>query len=208
MTNQIKIGLIAILCCTMLSGCTTTVHVKNDLAFKPQPEKIQKTVALYISQDTQQFNRSGKHAGGRCIIQFGQSLEPNAESSLRQVFSKVVTLSSKDAQSLSSSGADYLIELQINDDTRVQVGAATFSAHTAIVSLKCIVIEPKDDTLLLEEDIRVEKEESPGTAGFVPCLFIHQRAWERTLQSAVDESMQEALEKVNNLLLNNRGKFK
>lgn len=207
MRGTVRLMVVGVAACILVTGCATTINVKNDLPFDPRENPIPKTAALYVAQHTQQFRREGGHSGGNCIIEFGKSIVPNAERSLSKVFSKVVVVNGSDPQSLAASGADYMIELKLNRDTEVLVGAMTFSAHKVTVSVKCIGTQVKDSSVVLQEDVTVVKEKR-SAAGFIPIGWVATSGWQGAIQSASNEGVQDALEKVNDLILANREKFK
>lgn len=204
MKERMQLMLVALAVCFFGAGCSTTIMIKKDMVFKPSQGTIAKTIALYVPQDSKQFKRKERHSGGACTIKFGDSIVQNAERSLSMIFSKVVIVNASDSQSLAASGADYMIELKFNEDTNVDVGNFTISAHEVTVSLKCIAAESKESAIILTEDVTVKKIKR-SALGFIP--IVGTVGWQMALQSASDEAVQEALEKINDLILVNREKF-
>jgi len=140
-------------------------------------------------------------------VEFGKALVPNATKSLSQVFNKVVILSQMDKNTVSQSGAEYLIQIHFNDNTEVQVGATTFASHKIIVSLNCMIADTKTETRVFQESVRVEKEKG-SAAGYLPLPPFSTWGWQNALQEAAGESLQNALEKINDKILENKDKFR
>ncbi len=83
----------------------------------------------------------------------------------------------------------------------------TFSAHQVVVSLKCIGTKAKDNSVLFQGDVTAQKEER-SSAGFIPIIGVSQIGIQNALRAASNGAVQEALEKVNDLIVENRDKFK
>jgi hypothetical protein len=206
----IAIGLLGLL---LLSGCFRVypkASLSQDIAFVDRNEKIPIPIGLYISPDSraysaEQFVRkdAGMSDDGYLFsTEIGPYLEPNALRSLGRIFQSVKVLEDDDFPLQESAGVNYLMALEIDERTFMDVGKFAFSKKRVNIYLQCRLHDAQGK-VLLEKVFDSESWRRTGKGFLAAGLFGNyaREAAKNARKEAGDESLRIDLEALNSLLI-------
>ncbi len=172
----------------VLAGCATTTHVRTNMEFSPEPEKIDKTILLDVPQETRDYVAEARYVWQAFRIPVGQAVEPNA----LQAFGSVIrTVHLQEGKEL----PDRTIEVSILPDTGIRLGFFTFSKNTFSITLQCDVKKPGGEVVWSGT---ASAESSKRKAGGFLGGGIGYSAYTAALREAAEDAMQQALQKLAN----------
>ena len=191
---------------TILSalGCATTARIDPNLAFAAQEGKIPKKVGLFVGAKVREFVAETNYAWITFRVPLGESLAPNAQRALKQLFADVPLTDSVSARSITERQLDHIVSIDFGSGTGIDLGVFTFSPNTVAVEL-IWTAHNRGASKIAEGKERVAASRR-SLWGFLGGI-IGNYGYMRSLQRAGDAAMQGALELVAERLSENRDKL-
>jgi hypothetical protein len=173
-------------------------------------EKIPIPIGLYISPDSRAYSAkqfvkkdAGMSDDGYMFsTEIGPYLEPNALRSLGKIFRSVKVLEHDKFPLKESAGVKYLMTLEIDERTFMDVGKFAFSKKRVNIYLQCRLHDAQG-TVLLEQVFDSESWRRTGKGFLAAGLFGNyaREAAKNARKQAGDESLRINLEALNSLLI-------
>ncbi len=182
----------------LLSGCATTAHIKSDITFQQRAKVIAEPVGLYVSQDTRDYVAIGNYSGFSYKVPLGESIEPNAMSSLEKVFKSVRVVDDLKVSGTEGDVPLRIFALEVEDSTQIHLGTFTFSSNEIVLDLLCKAYN-RDGQTVWEKKIHTKAKKwsawgllgnIAGTHGYIS-----------SLRQAGEESLRLSLEELNDSIL-------
>jgi len=215
MRNRADILLITLgfMCLLLLFGCFRVypkATLSQDISFVDRNEKIPIPIGLYISPDSRAYSAkqfvkkdAGMSDDGYMFsTEIGPYLEPNALRSLGKIFRSVKVLEHDKFPLKESAGVKYLMTLEIDERTFMDVGKFAFSKKRVNIYLQCRLHDAQGK-VLLEKVFDSESWRRTGKGFLAAGLFGNyaREAAKNARKQAGDESLRIDLEALNSLLI-------
>lgn len=207
--------LISILIVTGCKSAPRDAVVSGDIPFIDREDKISKPIGLYISEKSRnyiakQFKRKDagmSKSGVYFSIDFGKNLEANSVKSLSKIFQRVIPVNEK---KFSGKGYSYLIQIEIDERTKFDIGNFTFSKKYAYVFMNCTLYNISGKVLWNETiNSEASRHNLKGLLGSSPLFYTSARvAAINKLQAAAEQSVGANLEMLNTRMLENKSLFR
>ena len=217
--NTVTLITVGFLCLLLLVGCFRVypkASISPDIVFVDRVEKIPVTLGLYISPESraysaEQFVRkdAGMSDDGYLFsVEIGPSIEPNALRSIGKIFQEVKIMKNPEFPLKKSDGVTYVIDLEIDKRTFMDVGKFAFSKKRVNIYLQCRLRDAQGK-VLLEEVFDSESWRRTGKGFLAAGLFGNyaREAAKNARQQAGDESFRVDLEALNSLLIERKGEL-
>jgi len=218
-TFSISLLTVAFMCLLLLAGCFRAypkATISPDIAFVERVEKIPVSLGLYINPasrtySAEQFVRkdAGMSDDGYLFsVEIGPSLEPNALRSLGKIFQEVKIMQNSEFPLKKSDGITYVLDMEIDKRTFMDVGKFAFSKKRVNIYLQCR-LRNAQGKVLLEEVFDSESWRRTGKGFLAAGLFGNyaREAAKNARQQAGDESLRVDLEALNSLLIERKGEL-
>jgi hypothetical protein len=215
MRNRVGILLIVVgfMFLLLLIGCFRIypkATLSPDISFVDRNEKIPISIGLYISPDSRAYSATqfvrkdaGMSKDGYMFsTEIGPYLEPNALRSLGKLFQSVKVMEHDDFPLKESAGVKYLMTLEIDKRTFMDVGKFAFSKKRVNIYLLCRLHDAQGK-VLLEKVFDSESWRRTGKGFLAAGIFGNyaREAAKNARKQAGDESLRINLEALNSLLI-------